>query len=137
MILKVGDRYEYDFSISQEEVNEFAKITGDTNPVHVDPEFAKTSEFGRTVIHGVFGLSIISRVMGTQWPGEGSLYLGQNIEFKGPMYPGDMYRIELEVKRVIGRLHIAVVETNIRHIETDQLVVKGEAKAMNKKTFVS
>ena len=51
-MLKVGDKYEYEFSYTQQDVELFARVTGDNNPIHIDAEFAKTTPFGRPIMHG-------------------------------------------------------------------------------------
>ena len=63
-MLKVGDKYEYEFSYTQQDVELFARVTGDNNPIHIDAEFAKTTPFGRPIIHGFLSGAVFSKVFG-------------------------------------------------------------------------
>jgi len=75
--------------ITNEEVLDFAKVTGDYNPIHVDDDFAKKSRFGRRVVHGMLTASFFSRIFGTQFPGNGCIYIAQELSFKKPVYIDD------------------------------------------------
>ena len=77
MKFKVGDSAEITKKIDQADIDAFANVTGDHNPVHVDEEFAKTTRFGRRIAHGMLTASLISSVLANKLPGEGSVYLGQ------------------------------------------------------------
>ena len=78
---QIGDRYEIEFSFSQEQVNEFCKISGDFNPLHWDEVYAAQTPFKKPIIHGALIASVFSRVMGMEFPGEGSVYVKQITEF--------------------------------------------------------
>ncbi len=129
MPFQVGDHYEETFSISQEEVNEFARLSGDTNPVHVDAAFAATTIFKKPVVHGIFVASVFSRIMGAKFPGYGSIYLSQTLDFKRPVYPGETYRVEVKIAEIDpkGRARLA---TTIAHAESGKVVLNGEAMAL-------
>ena len=125
--MKVGEKFEHEFSISQEEVNQFASLSGDNNPIHLDPEYAKDTVFKKPVIHGVFTLSVFSKILGTLFPGEGSIYLGQEIQFKRPMYPGEKYKAVVELKEVNEKRHIGSFSTEIFSTE-GKITVSGVAQ---------
>ncbi len=74
---QIGDEHEIEFSFTQDEVNEFCKISGDFNPLHWDEVYASKTKFKLPIIHGALIASIFSRVMGMEFPGEGSVYLKQ------------------------------------------------------------
>ena len=82
MKLKVGDHYKEEFIITQEMVNKFAELTGDKNPIHLNKEFAAKTIFKRPVVHGLFSVTSFGKVMGTKFPGSGSIHVGQNLSFK-------------------------------------------------------
>lgn len=126
-MLKIGDTYKSAFTISQEEVEQFAKVSGDHNPLHLDAEYAANTPFKSPIVHGMFSASIISKVLGTEFPGEGTLYLGQNLEFKRPVYPGKQYQVSCEIVEVTEGRHVAKISTQIHDAETGKIVMDGHA----------
>ena len=91
MKLKIGDNYKEEFIITQDMVNKFAKLTGDKNPLHLDKEFASKTRFKKPIVHGLFSVTSFGKVMGTKFPGHGSIHVGQNLSFKRPLYPDKKY----------------------------------------------
>ena len=126
MNFKVGDRAELTKTIEQADIHAFADITGDHNPVHVDEEFAKTTRFGRTIAHGMLSASLISAVLANKLPGEGSIYLGQTLQFVAPVFPGDQITARVTVKEVREGKPIVKLET-ICINQRDEVVIRGEA----------
>ncbi|MDX2245880.1 MAG: MaoC family dehydratase [Bacteroidia bacterium] len=129
--MKTGDIYEVEFSFSQEEVVAFAKVSGDYNPIHLDAEYAAQTVFKKPIIHGFLGGSVISRVMGTEFPGEGTIYLSQTMTFRRPMFAGEKYKAVFTVMEVDERRHRARIETNIVSLEDQKPTLTGEAFVMN------
>lgn len=78
-----------EITITEQMVNEFAELTGDKNPIHLDEEYAKNSRFGKRIVHGMLVSSFISKIIAMDYPGEGSIYVKQNLEFLQPCYIGD------------------------------------------------
>ena len=70
--IKLGDTYTEKVRYTQANVDTFAQISGDNNPIHINPEYASKSIFGRCIVHGFFAGAVFSKVFGTQWPGEGT-----------------------------------------------------------------
>jgi acyl dehydratase len=130
-MLQVGQVYNHDFKFSQEEVNRFAEVTGDKNPVHIDPDFAAKSQFRRPIMHGMLSASLFSKVFGTLFPGEGTIYLKQSLSFLKPMYVDVDYQATFTVKEVIGDKNRATVETLIKDKNTGIVCTSGEALIMN------
>lgn len=97
MKIKNGYKFSYPFSLSQEQILIFAELTGDTNPLHSDENYAKTTIFGQRIIPGFLGGSIFSKVFGSVFPGEGTIYLKQDMKFLKPMYPGINYIAQFEI----------------------------------------
>jgi acyl dehydratase len=125
------DVYQHDFSFSQAEVAQFAQVTGDHNPIHLDAEYAQTTPFKQPIMHGFLGGSIFSKVFGTLFPGEGSIYLKQTMEFLRPMFVDTRYEAIFRVKEVNREKHRATIETIIRDKNTQKETIKGEAVVMN------
>ena len=98
MKLSIGDTYEYEFRFSQEEVIAFAQLTGDDNPLHLDPDYAATTPFKRPIIHGMLGASVFTKIIGTRFPGYGSIYVGQTFQFLRPMFVDTDYKVKFTVQ---------------------------------------
>lgn len=129
MTLKVGDSAEITKKIEQSDIDAFANVTGDHNPVHVDEEFAKTTRFGRRIAHGMLTASLISAVLANKLPGEGSVYLGQKLQFRAPVFPGDEITARVTVKEIREDKPIVKLET-ICVNQCDEIVVRGEATVL-------
>jgi acyl dehydratase len=128
--MQVNDTFQHNFKFSQEEVNRFAEVTGDNNPVHINPEFAAKSQFRKPIMHGMLGAALFSKVFGTMFPGEGTIYLKQNLNFLKPMYVEVEYEAIFTVKELFPDKNRAVVETIIRNPE-GFVCTSGEATIMN------
>ena len=87
--LQEGDSASFTKTISESDVAAFAHITGDTNPVHLDEEYARTTRFGRRIAHGMLSAGLISAVLANRLPGPGTIYLGQTLRFLAPVFLGD------------------------------------------------
>lgn len=130
-MIHVNDTYVHEFSFSQEDVNKFAEVTGDKNPVHLDPHYASRTMFRRPIMHGMLSASLFSKVFGTLYPGEGTIYLKQSLNFLKPMYVDTKYEAVFTVKEVIREKHRALFDTIIREKESGQICTTGEALVMN------
>lgn len=129
MKFKVGDSAEITKTIEQSDIDAFARVTGDHNPVHVDEEFAKTTRFGRRIAHGMLTASLISAVLANKLPGEGSVYLGQTLQFVAPVFPGDEVTARVTVKEIREDKPIVKLET-ICVNQRREIVVRGEATVL-------
>ena len=130
-MIEQGETYTHHFSFTQDEVNHFAAITGDKNPVHLDEEYASKTMFKRPIMHGFLGGSIFSKVFGTLFPGEGTIYLKQSMAFMKPMYVNTDYEAIFTVKDVNKEKHRMTVETRIIEKESGAETITGEATVMN------
>ena len=130
-MIEFGQTYTHDFKFSQEEVNRFAEVTGDKNPVHTNAEFAATTIFKKPVMHGMLGAALFSKVFGVLFPGEGTIYLKQSLNFLRPMYVDIDYTAEFKVIELIKDKNRAVVETIIKDKLTGKICTSGEATVMN------
>ena len=126
MKLSVGDSAEITKRIEQADIDAFADVTGDHNPVHVDEEFAKTTRFGQRIAHGMLTASLISAVLANKLPGEGSVYLGQTLQFVAPVFAGDEITARVTVKEIREDKPIVQLET-ICVNQRNEVVIRGEA----------
>jgi acyl dehydratase len=130
-MLDIGQSYSETFSLSQEQVKAFADVTGDHNPLHLDAEYAANTVFKKPIVHGIFGISVFSKILGMKFPGEGTIYMKQEISFKRPMYIDSTYVAVASVKEINRERHQAVIATIITDAETGKVCATGEALIMN------
>ena len=90
-------------TFSQSDFDRFAALSGDDNPIHVDPEFAARSKFGRTVAHGMFLYSTVCSLLGTRLPDPGRSQVEQELMFPSPTFAGEEVEIRVEVTPVAAR----------------------------------
>jgi len=129
MKLTIGDSAEITKTINQTDIEAFADVTGDHNPVHVDEAFAATTRFGRRIAHGMLTASLISSVLANKLPGEGSVYLGQTLQFVAPVFPGDEITARVIVKEIREDKPIVKLET-ICINQRGETVIRGEATVL-------
>jgi len=131
MKFSVGDTAEITKTIEQSDIDAFARVTRDHNPVHVDEEFAKTTRFGKRIAHGMLTASLISAVLANKLPGEGSVYLGQTLQFVAPVFPGDEITARVTVKEVREDKPVVKLET-ICVNQREEVVIRGEATVLSR-----
>lgn len=95
--LQVGQQDKIRKQITEDVVKTFADVSEDFNPVHFDEKYAKTTIFGRRIAHGMICAGLISAVLGTKLPGVGTIYLGQELRFKAPVFLGDTVTAKVEI----------------------------------------
>lgn len=135
-MIKVKDTYIHDVCFNQSNVNTFAQITGDNNPIHLDADFAAKTIFGRPIVHGFYSASVFSMVFGTKFPGEGTIYLYQDMKFLAPVFVDQPYKATFEVLEVNTEKRIGVVKCTLED-ENGKVVIEGTAKLKNNTQFVS
>lgn len=108
-----GDGFTYERFISADDVRRFAGVVGDMNPVHLDAEFAEGSFFKKRIVHGAFLAGLISKVLGMDFPGQGTIYISQNSVFKRPVYVDTSVKVEVKVTEVMTEKRRLVLETNV------------------------
>jgi len=112
-----GDEYKFERHISADDVKRFAEVVGDLNPIHLDVEFAERSFFKQRIVHGAFLAGLISKVLGMDFPGQGTVYISQNSVFKRPVYVNTTVTIEVKVTQVLAENRRLVLDTNILNSE--------------------
>lgn len=95
--LSVGQKASFGKTITEADIVLFAAVTGDTNPMHLNAEYAKDSIFGERIAHGMLAAGLITKVMGTQLPGPGTIYLSQSLRFRKPVRIGDTVTATVEI----------------------------------------
>ena len=126
-------------TVTEEDVRKFAEVTGDYNPVHMDEEYAKDTIFNGRIVHGAFGVGLISRVIAESLPGQGSVFLSQYVKYLKPVRIGDELRVIVEIiateqKRIQTSEMMLLscryrLRTSVRN-QKDDLVIDGEAEVL-------
>src|SRR6266850_2147430 len=101
--IKVGDSAVLTRTLRPEDIQLFAIMSGDVNPAHVDPEYAHSSMFQEVIAHGMWGGALISTVLGTEFPGPGTIYIGQTLKFSRPVKVGDTITVKVTCKEKFDR----------------------------------
>ena len=84
--LTLGDQAKLIHTITEKDLLLFAYVTGDTNPLHLNESYAKTTQFGQRIVHGMFSASLVASAIGTQLPGPGTIFRGQEMKFQQPVF---------------------------------------------------
>ncbi|HKL88839.1 MAG TPA: MaoC family dehydratase [Salinibacter sp.] len=127
--IEVGDSHEWTRVITKEHVQQFAEITGDDNPLHVDEEYASEhSRFNRPIVHGVLLLGLISKVLGRDFPGHGSIAVGISCRFLRPVPVGSEVRVQIKVSEKVEKNKHVKVRTYI--YRDNQMVLGGEGRVI-------
>jgi len=123
---KVGDKAILIKAFTESEVEEYAKISFDDNPVHLNQEYAEKTIFGQPIVHGLLVASLFSGLVGGKFPGHGSVYLGQSLSFKAPVFVNEKIEASVEVVHVREDKPILTLRTVC--VKSDGTVaVEGEA----------
>lgn len=124
--LEIGMSYEMKRAFSKEEVSQFAALSYDTNPIHLDAEYAKKSMFGRLIVPGFLTGSLFSAIIGAKFPGEGSIYLNQMLNFRNPVYLDQEITAVVCVKELYPEKHRVLLDTYC-HDELGKTLIEGTA----------
>ena len=115
-------------TITEADILLFSAVSTDTNAVHLDEEFGKTTMFGGRIAHGMLSASLLSAVLGTRLPGPGVIYMSQSLRFKAPVRIGDTVHAKVTVKEVIAEKSRVVLDTVCT--VAGKVVIDGEAMVM-------
>lgn len=126
--LEVGMSDSFAKTITDADVVLFAGISGDTNPVHINDDYAQTTMFEKRIVHGMFSAALISTVAGTKLPGPGCIYVDQSIKFRAPVFIGDTAKASITVADIDSKRRRVKCKTEV-HVG-DKLVASGEATFM-------
>ncbi|WP_186567379.1 MaoC family dehydratase [Lawsonibacter celer] len=127
--LTVGQSASFSKTISEHDIYEFAGITGDLNPAHINEEYARNTHFRGRIAHGILSAGLISAAIAMQLPGPGSIYLGQTLKFTAPVRIGDTITATVTITELNtgkNRVKLHTVCTN----QEGAVVIDGEASVM-------
>lgn len=128
-MFEVGYKVVFEKTFTVEDVLAFAEISLDDNPVHLDERYAQGTIFTGCIVHGILLSSMFSKIFGTIFPGNGTIYLSQSTRFIRPGYVGDHFRAEATLSEYIEEKRRGTFNTQIFDSK-DQLIITGEAKLL-------
>mgnify|MGYP001400664451 CR=1 FL=1 len=133
--LKLNQTDEIERKVTERDIDDFAKLTGDDNPVHTNPDFAKKTIFKQKVAHGFLSASFISTLIATKLPGPGSIYLSQNLKFLAPVFIDDYVRVKVTVQEIDHENKKVKLLTEC--FKNEKKIISGEAIVLvnSKKDF--
>lgn len=134
--MNLGHRASLTRLVTMEDIRAFAQATGDLNPVHIDPVYAEQTKFKGVIAHGMLAAGLISAVLGTEFPGPGCIYLGQELRFLRPVRPGDTITAEVEVREVDRNKNRVTLRTTCTN-QKQEVVVDGQAEVMVPRTLAT
>jgi len=126
MSLQIGVQASREYTITDEMIRAFAQASGDTNPIHLDEDYAATTQFGKRIAHGMLTASFISAVLANDLPGPGTIYLGQEVKFKAPVFIDDVITATVELTQYRDDKRIATFKTTCSN-QDGSTVLEGEA----------
>lgn len=126
--LEVGQTAHYTRTVGERDIQLFAEVSGDRNPVHLDADYAAGTMFKERIAHGMFSGALISAAVACELPGPGTIYIGQTMRFTAPVKLGDTLTVRLEILEKLPKFRVRVA-TRVFN-QRDELVVDGEAEIL-------
>jgi len=126
--LSVGMTHQTEHVITEKDIELFAEVSGDRNPLHMDEEFAKKTAFGQRIAHGALTASYISGILGNDLPGPGSIFVGLNMRFRRPVYIGSHVTVKVEVTEMKERGNRVTLKVSCN--VDGKAAISGEAMVM-------
>ncbi len=127
--IKLGEKKQFKITITESMVDEFARLSGDYNPLHMDGQYAEMTKFKQRVCHGMLLASFFSRLVGMHMPGKNALYIAQTLKFVSPCFINDEITVEGEVLEKSNATRIITLKTKITNSKGNDLI-DGQAKVI-------
>lgn len=127
--LALGQTASYTKTVTEQDIQLFAIVSGDVNPVHLDSDYAATTPFNGPIAHGMLTGAVVSAAIALQLPGPGTIYLGQNLRFRLPVHPDDTLTVKLEVTELKDKRQQVALDCKVFN-QDDKLVASGLADVM-------
>ena len=124
--LEVGQKATRSLTLGPDEVEKYAQITGDRNPLHFDEEFAASTPFGRLVVQGGITAGILNALVAEDLPGPGTVFMSQELQYVAPVFIGDTITGEVEVLEVHDKKPVTHLRVEVRRAD-DEVVLRGDA----------
>ena len=127
--MEIGEKASFTKTITETDVVNYAGVTGDFNPAHINEEYANDTMFEGRLAHGMLGAGLISTVLGTKLPGPGAIYVKQEVEFKAPVRFNDTITAKVEVVEKNEEKNRVIMDTVCTN-QNDKIVIDGKAVLM-------
>jgi len=127
--IKVGLTRQFQITITESMVEDFAKLTGDFSPIHIDEDYARTTTFQRRVVHGMLLASFLSRMDGMYLPGKHALYFSQSLDFRYPCFIGDIITVSSIVVDKSQSTKILKIESKITN-QDNKIILSGVGRVI-------
>lgn len=127
--LEIGDKAQIIREVTNNDVLLFAFLSGDTNPLHLDDEYAKTTQFGERIAHGMFSAMLVTTAVATKLPGPGSIYRGQEMKFQRPVYIGDTITADLVLVEKKKRGNLVKIDCKMTN-QKGEVIFTGTSTAI-------
>lgn len=127
-VYEVGDSGTLSRTFSAQDLRTLADLTHDFNPIHIDPEFAKTTRYRKCIVHGVLLNGMISAIFATQIPGPGAIYLSSTLFFPNPLFVDEPVTADISIKELLGTVMTCSVLATAT--DRDSIVLRGEARVL-------
>lgn len=131
--LQVGQSQQLMRTLTMDDIVAFAAVSWDTNPSHLDAEYASQTPFGGVIAHGMWAASMISALLGTRFPGAGTIYLSQDLRFKLPVRPGDALTATVTVAAKDDEKRRVTLDCSVVN-QDGKTVLEGQAKVLAPRT---
>ena len=127
--MEIGEKASFTKTITETDVVNYAGVTGDFNPAHINEEYANDTMFEGRIAHGMLGAGLISTVLGTKLPGPGAIYVKQEVEFKAPVRFNDTITAKVEKKKKNEEKNRVIMDTVCTN-QNDKIVIDGKVVLM-------
>ncbi len=127
--INIGDTASYTRTITEADVYQYAGIIGDYNPIRVNEEFAKNTVYKKRLAHGLLYASFISKIVGTDFPGPGTIHVSQEMNWTKHAYIGDTVTTRLEVTKIDGKTNKVWIDVVCKN-QNDEIILTGEGIIM-------
>ena len=124
--INTGKTFEFDFFLTNKDINKFANLVGDFNPLHINDEFAQKTFYKGKISHGMLAASLFSTLLGMYCPGRDNILLSLSLKFKSPIRPQSKLIVKGKIISKVESLKILTIKTTIEH--EGNVLIEGEAK---------
>jgi acyl dehydratase len=123
-----GQEFSFTVTITQQDIDQFARLSGDISPLHLDAEFARDRGFSGAVVHGALLVSYVSRMVGVHLPGQNALLQSFNLKFLSPVYGGDTVCVRAVVDQTSEAANVVILAIYIENPQTKQVLARGKVQ---------